>query len=123
MGHTRLGTVPKTRKWNEIVEQISGPGLTGDVAAAVKVGAIAARTLDAAQKGLDKGIDDSGVRYTFYLSTQGLPDQQIEALRTYRAKRGVNKSIRDLVSRTNRSKCGLHPAPPSHSSIPRNYSY
>jgi hypothetical protein len=31
-------------------------------------------------------------------STQS-PDQQIEALRTYRAERGVNKSIRDLISR------------------------
>ncbi|MGA2967543.1 MAG: hypothetical protein ABSD64_15145 [Terriglobales bacterium] len=27
------------------------------------------------------------------------PDQQIEALRTYRNKRGVNKAIRDLISR------------------------
>ena len=27
------------------------------------------------------------------------PDQQIEALRTYRAEKGVNKSIRDLISR------------------------
>ena len=56
MGHTRLGTVPKTRKWNELVEQIAGPGLTGDVAtAAANIGAIAARTLDAAQKRLGQG--------------------------------------------------------------------
>ena len=34
MGHTRLGTVPKTRKWNELVEQIAGIGLTTDVATA-----------------------------------------------------------------------------------------
>ena len=57
MGHTRLGTVPKTRKWNELVEQIAGRGLIGDVAtAAVKIGAIAARTLDLAEKGLDKAV-------------------------------------------------------------------
>jgi hypothetical protein len=71
MGHTRLGQVPKTRKWNELVEQIAGAGPTGDVAnAAVHVAAIAARTLDAAQTGLDRAVDDPGVRYTFYLLTQ-----------------------------------------------------
>jgi hypothetical protein len=70
MGHTRLGAIPKTRKWNELVEQVAGIGLTGDVAAAVDIGAIAARTLDAAQKSLDRAVDDPGVRYTFYLLTQ-----------------------------------------------------
>ena len=24
MGHTRLGAIPKTRKWNELVEQVAG---------------------------------------------------------------------------------------------------
>ena len=71
MGHTRLGTVPKTRKWNELVEQMVGLGPAGNVAtAALNIGAIAARTLDAAQKSLDKAVDDPGVRYTFYLLTQ-----------------------------------------------------
>lgn len=71
MGHTRLGTVPKTRKWNEIVEHVAGRTLTGDVASTTaSVGAIAAQTLDAAQKGLDRANDDPGVRYTFYLMTQ-----------------------------------------------------
>ena len=67
MGHTRLGQVPKTRKWNELVEQIAGAGPTGDVAnAAVHVAAIAARTLDAAQTGLDRAVDDpaSATRFT-----------------------------------------------------------
>ncbi len=32
--------------------------------------AIAAQTLDAAQKALDKAVDDPGVRYTFFLLTQ-----------------------------------------------------
>lgn len=71
MGHTRLGAVPKTRKWNELVEQIAGRSLTGNVAtAAVNIGAIAAQTLDAAQQGLDKAARDPGVLYTFYLLTQ-----------------------------------------------------
>jgi hypothetical protein len=71
MGHTRLGPIPKTRKWNELVQQVAGPSLTGDVpSAAANIKAIAAQTLDAAQKGLDKAADDPGVRYTFYLLTQ-----------------------------------------------------
>jgi hypothetical protein len=71
MGHTRLGAIPKTRKWNEIVAEVAGEGLTsGGVPAAADVAAIAAKTLDAAQKGLDRAVDDPGVRYTFYLLTQ-----------------------------------------------------
>lgn len=64
MGHTRLGTVPKTRKWNEIVQYVAGGS------GPVGVSAIAAQTLDVAQKGLEKAINDLGVRYTFYLLTQ-----------------------------------------------------
>lgn len=70
MGHTRLGTIPKTRKWNELVEQVAGAGLTGDTATAADISSIAAQTLDAAQKSLDRAADDPGVRYTFYLLTQ-----------------------------------------------------
>jgi len=71
MGHTRLGQLPKTRKWKELVEQIAGPRVTGDVAtAAVYIDAIAAQTLDASRKALDNVAHDSGVRYTFYLLTQ-----------------------------------------------------
>jgi hypothetical protein len=37
MGHTRLGAIPKTRKWNELIEQVAGLGLTGNVTAAQPV--------------------------------------------------------------------------------------
>src|SRR5271165_6183814 len=71
MGHTRLGEIPKTRKWKEVVQQVAGLGITGNVApAASNIGAIAAGALDAAQKGLDKAAEDPGVLYTFYLLTQ-----------------------------------------------------
>ena len=71
MGHTRLGAIPKTRKWNELIEQVAGLGRTGNVTvAAASIDAIAAQTLDAAQKGLDRAAHDSGVCYTFYLITQ-----------------------------------------------------
>jgi hypothetical protein len=71
MGHTRLGEVPKTHKWNELVERISGSGRTGTVATAgVSVGVIAAQTLDATQQSLKRAATDPGVRYTFYLIAQ-----------------------------------------------------
>lgn len=71
MGHTRLGEVPKTHKWSELVDRISGSGRTGNVAAAdVSIGVIAAQTLDATQKSLKRAATDPGVRYTFYLITQ-----------------------------------------------------
>jgi hypothetical protein len=71
MGHTRLGELPKTRKWNEVVELMAGSGLSGDVAAADSyIDAIAWRTLDASQKNLKNAVNDSGVLYTFYLLIQ-----------------------------------------------------
>lgn len=71
MGHTRLGKLPKTQKWNELVERITGTGLTGDAAsAAFYAEAIAAQTLDASRKNLTNATHDSGVLYTFYLLTQ-----------------------------------------------------
>ncbi len=82
MGHTRLGAIPKTHKWDEVVVQVAGDGLAGAVLAAADIAAIAAQTLDAAQKGLDRAVDDPGVRYTFYLLTQlalaaRLPDWEV----------------------------------------------
>jgi hypothetical protein len=47
------------------------------------------------------------------------PDQQIEALRTYRAKRGVNKSIRDLISRHKQKRT---PTAPDLGSLARRLS-
>jgi len=71
MGHTRLGPLPKSYKWNELIEEVAGIGLTADVpAAAASVDAFAAQTMDAAQSALQRAAKDSGVRYTFYLLTQ-----------------------------------------------------
>jgi hypothetical protein len=72
VGHTRLGTLPKTRKWNELLKHIAQPRLSSNVAetAAADVNAIAARTLGASQHALAKVAQDPGVGYTFYLLTQ-----------------------------------------------------
>jgi len=71
MGHTRLGEVPKTQKWDELIERIAGSVRSGNVATAdISVGVIASQTLDATQKSLKRAATDPGVRYTFYLITQ-----------------------------------------------------
>ena len=71
MGHTRLGPLPKTQKWNELIGYVAGLGLTSAVpAAAAAVDAIAAQTLDAARGALGRAAQDSGVCYTFFLITQ-----------------------------------------------------
>ena len=66
MGHQRLGSIPKTRKWQAVVDQVvSGAGLAVD-----DIDRIAARTLDAASPALEKAARDAGLRHTFYLLTQ-----------------------------------------------------
>ena len=72
MGHTRLGTIPKTRKWRDVVEQVVGGNLAsaGEASFVADMPVIAAKTLDAAQRGLERAVEDPGVRYTFYLLTQ-----------------------------------------------------
>lgn len=69
MGHTRLGKIPTTLKWNEIVSLVAGTGVAG-ASPETDVSAVTARTLDATQRALDKSVDDPGVRFTFYLLTQ-----------------------------------------------------
>ena len=72
MGHQRLGDIPKTQRWNAVVAAVAaGSGGGGGFAAlAQSVGDIADRTLEAAEAGLERAIDDSGLRFTFYLLTQ-----------------------------------------------------
>ena len=70
MGHTRLGSLPKTQKWNELIRYVAGIGSARDIPTAAAVDAIAAQTLDAAQGALMRAAQDSGVCYTFYLMTQ-----------------------------------------------------
>jgi hypothetical protein len=71
MGHTRLGTIPKTQRWNGILalladtDEDSSPQ---DVAANVEE--IVAETLKATQDYLQRAINDIGLRYTFYLLTR-----------------------------------------------------
>ncbi len=109
MGHTRLGEVPKTHKWNELVEQISGSTLTGNVATAdVRVGTIAAQTLDATQKSLKKAATDPGVRYTFYLITQVALAARATDWERALGVHGIRLSERQLCFRLHSRDAGRH---------------
>lgn len=70
MGHTRLGTIPKTQKWNDVVQTVATFGSSGEITNDQAIGTIAAQTLDAAEKALFQAANDPGVRYSFYLLTQ-----------------------------------------------------
>jgi len=73
MGHQRLGKIPTSRKWSSVVAELTvAPTATsGTGATAVQcVEDIALKTLEAAEEGLRKAINDEGLRYAFYLLTQ-----------------------------------------------------
>lgn len=72
MGHTRLGPLPKSKRWEQVVATLTGSELVGYAipSAATQVNRIAAQALSGARKTLAKATDDAGVRYTFYLLTQ-----------------------------------------------------
>ncbi len=68
MGHTRLGTIPKTRKWLEIVTAVAGGESGGSAVGEVEE--IANKTLETAGAGLEKATEDAGFSYVFYLLAQ-----------------------------------------------------
>lgn len=61
MGHIRLGELPRTRKWSQVVALIRRDGDVADIAAA---------SLDAAASGFRLAADDAGVAWTTWLLTQ-----------------------------------------------------
>lgn len=61
MGHIRLGNLPQTKKWKQVVELIGGGAGAPEVATA---------TLDAAKKGLLEAPKDPGLVHSVWLLTQ-----------------------------------------------------
>jgi hypothetical protein len=61
MGHIRLGDLPRTRKWSQVVGLIEGGAGTAQVASA---------TINAADKGLKLAAKDQGVVETIWLLSQ-----------------------------------------------------
>src|SRR6478672_459274 len=74
MGHKRLGNIPKTKKWTEVVEKITGAGGsgagTGGRPPAPSVPVVAGEILIAAEGGFQEVKRDPGFNYTVYLLTQ-----------------------------------------------------
>jgi hypothetical protein len=61
MGHIRLGSLPKSRKWNHVVSLIARAG---------DVEQIAAASADAAEHSLERASQDEGLAHAFWLLTQ-----------------------------------------------------
>lgn len=61
MGHIRLGNLPRTRKWQQVVALIEGGAGTAQIANA---------TITAAEKGLKLAAEDKGLVETIWLLTQ-----------------------------------------------------
>lgn len=71
MGHTRLGSIPKSRKWKEVVATLAeGAFQSEKKLLQEEIELIALKALDAAAVGLGRALDDIGLRYTFYILTQ-----------------------------------------------------
>ena len=104
LGHTRLGPLPKSRGWNQVVETLTGSRLRGFPvsSSASRVNRIVAQTLRAARNTLAKASEDAGVRYTFYLLTQlALASRQSDwrsALSEYRIAISDKSSVFDLTA-------------------------
>ena len=61
MGHVRLGSLPRTRKWDQVVGLIAGGAGTAQVANA---------TISAAEKVLENGAKDKGLVETLWTLMQ-----------------------------------------------------
>src|SRR5581483_11126825 len=72
MGHTRLGYLPTSRRWRQVVAALSGEGreASSEHQLLDEIDLIAISTLEAAQAGVESAINDVGFRYSFYLLTQ-----------------------------------------------------
>jgi len=71
MGHTRLGEIPKSRKWKDVVALMTNAEIvSSNPFFRDEVEIIALKTLDAAETGIDKALNDVGLQYAFYLLTQ-----------------------------------------------------
>jgi hypothetical protein len=62
MGHLRLGTLPTSRKWREVVGLLANPSSSAPE--------LAAATIDAAKGGIKRAASDTGFIKAFWLLTQ-----------------------------------------------------
>jgi hypothetical protein len=62
MGHVRLGSLPQTKPWRQVVELVSD--------GSTEVAAVAAATMRAADRGLEVAATDAGMRHSIWLLAQ-----------------------------------------------------
>lgn len=102
MGHTRLGKIPKSKKWTSVVAIISDDN--GNVQNSDElvngIAHIASKTLEAAEGGLQAALNDIGLQYTFYLLTQIVLTSRTDNWQQNLAQLGIqlssNSSFQDL---------------------------
>lgn len=87
MGDMRLGNLPRTRRWQEVIDLVAGNGSSA---------AIAAATLDAAEQDLTTAASDAGLLHTFWLLTQ-IPDAA-RSSDFVQALRGLDLVVSDTPS-------------------------
>lgn len=97
MGHIRLGLIPKTQAWADVLESFGMSAhseLTGPSNAAAGVAfdtpLIASKTLQAASEGMSRAMNDQGVGFTFYLLSQTLLASRSDKWAEELAGLGVN---------------------------------
>lgn len=64
MGHVRLGNLPRTRKWQQVIALIEGGAGTAQIVNA---------TITAAEQGFTLAAEDKGLVETIWLLTQLAP--------------------------------------------------
>jgi hypothetical protein len=91
MGHIRLPHLPRTKRWEEVVDLVGGGAGTA--------AAVAAATLDAIDDSFAAGGDDAGMVHAVWLLAK-LPDAArsgnfVEALQDLGVKVSANPTISD----------------------------
>jgi hypothetical protein len=128
MGHIRLGSIPKSKAWSQVVSTLtkSAQKLTeregdyapdfawsggwaeakgvapGGASSGSNLAAIAAETLVASERALNRATDDAGFRYTFFLLTRVAqasrsPDWQ-QLLRSHGLELRPDSTVFDLTT-------------------------
>jgi hypothetical protein len=107
MGHTRLGSIPKSKKWSTVVRSLTGAAGSESSSSSssrlkINIDEVARQTLDAAQGGLTASINDPGLVYTFFTLAQIVLAARQEDFRQSLAKIGISvpeeASLQDLTT-------------------------
>ena len=89
MGHIRLGALPRSRKWRDLVELIQGGG---------DVDAVSAATIEAADKGLKWASQDEGLAQTVWMLAQLPLAARTESYEERLWELGLDRRAKDSVA-------------------------